>query len=205
LADLHKAGFINRYVVDGEPFIEIPKFAKHQNPHVRESESTIPAPDKHSASTGLAGKRLPLSSFLNPESLQPESNGDAANAAIPDETPVERRIWKDGVALLTSSGLQDRDARSLLGKMAKDSGKIELAKAIAATQAQNPADPKTYLLGILKPKALPAHVGKSEEKAPEPSCEECRDLKTIGVPDPDSEYAWKLIEVPCPECAAVAV
>src|SRR5574343_347640 len=54
--------FITRYAVDGKNFIQINNFSKHQCPHMREQESTIPppeegiistvqAPDKHSAST----------------------------------------------------------------------------------------------------------------------------------------------------------
>src|SRR5574343_132183 len=54
--------FITRYAVDGKNFIQSNNFSKHQCPHMREQESTIPppeegiistvqAPDKHSAST----------------------------------------------------------------------------------------------------------------------------------------------------------
>ena len=71
LAELATHGFITRYVVDGESFIEIPTFIKHQNPHIKEAASTIPAPDKHGASTVQAGL-IPESPFLNPESLERE-------------------------------------------------------------------------------------------------------------------------------------
>jgi hypothetical protein len=36
-------GFIRRYVVDGSAYIDIPKFSKHQNPHVREARSSLPS------------------------------------------------------------------------------------------------------------------------------------------------------------------
>ncbi|AZV93572.1 hypothetical protein CBF45_07455 [Bordetella sp. J329] len=51
LQDLSKHGFILRYEVGGERFIQVLNFAKHQNPHVKESASQIPAPVQHSAST----------------------------------------------------------------------------------------------------------------------------------------------------------
>jgi len=51
LNELKQNGFIIRYEVGGNRFIQIVNFVKHQNPHVKESASTIPAPDKHSAST----------------------------------------------------------------------------------------------------------------------------------------------------------
>lgn len=38
--------FIVRYEVEGNRYIEIPKFTEHQNPHHREAQSLIPAPNK---------------------------------------------------------------------------------------------------------------------------------------------------------------
>ena len=51
LDDLQERGFIIRYEVDGDKFIQVCNFSKHQNPHVKEAPSTIPAPDKHHTST----------------------------------------------------------------------------------------------------------------------------------------------------------
>ena len=51
LNDLEKHGFITRYEHDNSKYIQVLNFTKHQNPHVKESESQIPAPDQHSAST----------------------------------------------------------------------------------------------------------------------------------------------------------
>lgn len=58
--------FITRYERDGKRYIQVSNFLKHNYPHIREKESTIPAPGKHSASTRRA--------HLNPESCIPESN-----------------------------------------------------------------------------------------------------------------------------------
>jgi hypothetical protein len=82
LAELAKYGFIVRYEVDGQRYIQITKFSEHQSPHVRESESIIPAPDgtlsalaKAVPSTvqgnGEASPRSPDS--LIPSSLNPDS------------------------------------------------------------------------------------------------------------------------------------
>jgi hypothetical protein len=65
LDDLQQHGFILRYEAAGNRYIQVLAFTKHQNPHVKEAESTIPAPgisapepdstiqapDKHGAST----------------------------------------------------------------------------------------------------------------------------------------------------------
>jgi hypothetical protein len=43
LQQLHDAGFIRRYEIQGEPYIQILAWEKHQNPHRKETESVIPA------------------------------------------------------------------------------------------------------------------------------------------------------------------
>jgi hypothetical protein len=44
LDELNQRKFIMRYQVDGEKYIQIINWDKHQNPHVKEKSSTIPAP-----------------------------------------------------------------------------------------------------------------------------------------------------------------
>jgi len=74
--------FIQRYEVDGIRYIQIIKFEKHQNPHVKEGASTIPAPGKHSASTSLA---RPLPSSPIPQPLTPNLQ--------PDAPPVQKSVF----------------------------------------------------------------------------------------------------------------
>ena len=75
-------GFIARYRSAGERYIQVLGFAKHQNPHVREAASTIPAMDEsdarhnlgraeHSLGSDEAAPRSPDS--LIPDSLIPDS------------------------------------------------------------------------------------------------------------------------------------
>ncbi len=47
LSGLSEKGFIQRYEINDNKYIQILSFAKHQNPHVKESASTIPAPCEH--------------------------------------------------------------------------------------------------------------------------------------------------------------
>lgn len=44
LLELAAMGHIQRYEVDGRPYIQVHNFLKHQRPHVRENKSDIPAP-----------------------------------------------------------------------------------------------------------------------------------------------------------------
>lgn len=65
LDQLQRRDFIVRYSANGAKYLTIPRFCAHQHQHMREPESTIPAPcpysadteaapDKHSACTDLA-------------------------------------------------------------------------------------------------------------------------------------------------------
>ena len=70
------AGFITRYVVDGVAYIQVTAFLRHQNPHQREPESTIPAPGQHRIGTGPAPDSpgaKPEPARLTPSSLTPSS------------------------------------------------------------------------------------------------------------------------------------
>jgi hypothetical protein len=97
LSDLAQAGFIVRYTLDGNQFIGIPTFKKHQNPHVKEAASTIPAPVEHQAGTvrapgensagpgnsgtSPADSLLPEPSSLNPEPHSRSTESSAAEIA----------------------------------------------------------------------------------------------------------------------------
>jgi hypothetical protein len=84
LAVLAAHAFIERYEVDGSRYIQVTNFSKHQNPHIKEAASMIPAPNcqgastdptpgEHSAETVLSvpslGSGLPSSVSLSSVSL----------------------------------------------------------------------------------------------------------------------------------------
>lgn len=68
LCRLACSGFIARYEADGRPCIQIINWGKHQNPHVKEVASTIPAPDKHHTNT-IPVEKIPERAGLIPDSL----------------------------------------------------------------------------------------------------------------------------------------
>lgn len=78
---------------------------------------------------------------------------DSSLSAADKELPAVRRIWKDGVDLLTQSGIAQKSARSLLGRLAKDYGNEQLAECIAVTQSKNPVNAEEFLIGALKERA----------------------------------------------------
>ena len=85
LEQLASAGFIVRYVINGCGYIQVINFEKHQNPHVKESPSSIPAPDLNNTSTVQAlcknsecteqAVLIPDSGFLIPDSSSLRSLG----------------------------------------------------------------------------------------------------------------------------------
>ncbi|MCC8421978.1 hypothetical protein LGZ99_22440 [Photorhabdus temperata] len=99
LAQLHDKNFITRYAVDGNEFIQINNWKKHQNPHCKEAASEIPeqvtqgadnkeAPEEHHASMVQASEEHetdPADSLnLIPDSPNP-INTQADEPACADE------------------------------------------------------------------------------------------------------------------------
>ena len=126
LDSLHKAGFIARYQVGSDRFIQIVNFVKHQNPHGTEKDSEIPDENgvttvyertkngyakeaKHIDNSGLTVKEQNDNALI-PDSLIPDSliedsvrEAPAAGAARP---PKRRRAEK--TTLPEGFGLSDR-------------------------------------------------------------------------------------------------
>jgi uncharacterized phage protein (TIGR02220 family) len=100
LTSLHDSGFILRYQVAGTKLIQIIMFGKHQNPHVKEAESTIPAPDKNSACAGNSGAD-PADS-LNPitDSLNPILPGNASLPGVTQLAQVKPNYREQAKAIL---------------------------------------------------------------------------------------------------------
>lgn len=90
IQSLADAGFLQRYEVGGVRCILVVTWGKHQNPHIKEQPSLLPAPEKHGASTVQAQDKpdectevaglIPDSGFLIPDSLQNQSNLTVAPA-----------------------------------------------------------------------------------------------------------------------------
>lgn len=101
LQDLHESGFILRYTSQGINCIQVINFSKHQNPHIKESKSTIPAPDlhqtEHQTSTEVA-RLIPDSLNLMPDSGCPDSLVPSKTKAKPrknghDVEPLQLPEW----------------------------------------------------------------------------------------------------------------
>jgi hypothetical protein len=86
LDGLQERGFVVRYEAANARYIQVVNFGKHQSPHIKEAPSTIPAPDKHGASTEVAA--------LIPDSLSSDSGLSDCGLPEPDAPPAPKRKTK---------------------------------------------------------------------------------------------------------------
>lgn len=149
LSALHDTGFILRYEVDGKRYIQVLAWSKHQNPHMKEAKSTIPAPCLSGASTVQAPAKAHTSpaDSLIPDSLQEptEPNGSDAGAS-PDESPAPDPIWGTGLRFLIRRHIPEKQARALLGKIKQAAGDIEAGALLARAEAEDITDPAPWLM-----------------------------------------------------------
>ena len=114
LNELAQRGFIVRYVVNGAGYIAIPEFVKHQNPHCKESASTIPPPVEHSTST-VQAEELPERAGLIPDSpiplTDPPKGGKPPALTLPDWLPES--AWADWHSFRNQRKGWTRKAREL--------------------------------------------------------------------------------------------
>ena len=109
LSALCRAGFILRYEADNTRCIQVQNWHKHQNPHVKELASTLPAPDKHQTSTvpepvkpqpqPEPARLIPDSLPLIPDSLEEQPATRKRAAPLPCPGDVDAQVWTDWLAL----------------------------------------------------------------------------------------------------------
>ena len=91
---LSQSGFIDRYEVDGVRVIQVLAWDKHQNPHIKEGASTLPAKHKHQTSTvqeQCNAQPLPELAGLIPDSLSLDSLiSDTKGESASHQPPAKR-------------------------------------------------------------------------------------------------------------------
>lgn len=179
LNELQRAGFLDRYEVEGRRFIRIVNFLKHQKPHPKEAPSEIPSHEitrqgreikrkgkprnAESESQGKPSKVVnghmgsglgDLGSSVNGDSVNGSGDPAGAGASASEEKPGPSQhdfnIWTLGVGKLMAVRIDEQEARSFLGGLRNKHGTEALSEAITRMLAQNPLDPKAYLVSILK-------------------------------------------------------
>ena len=107
---LYESGFILRYQVDGERYIQIPKFTDHQNPHPKEKASVIPEP----LASNLITRQVPE----NPEQEMPLSfpSGSSGSSGPSHSEPDAKTVASPDSIAPTVISIQKSPAAALLEK-----------------------------------------------------------------------------------------
>ena len=152
LSQLADRKFIERYSVDGEAYIQISTWDKHQNPHVKEAASEIPAPDKNSAATVLppdGAQPIPERAGLIPESgfLIPDSPIQGGGAVAQSPTKLGE-VCK----AIRAKGIPDvSPGNPLLQALVERGVPVETFEAAAETCAKSkPPKGVNYLISIVQ-------------------------------------------------------
>ena len=135
LRALHDNGFITRYSVDGCRYCQVLAWDKHQNPHIKEATSTIPAPDASGASTvqtpdknsaSPADSLIPDSLNLIPDSRTLDQQADRSTETRFEEfwAAYPRKVGKE-------------DARKAFVKLNPDAGLLAVMLDAVATSAKS--------------------------------------------------------------------
>lgn len=143
---LTENGFLLRYEVAGKRYIQVLNFTKHQNPHIREPASEIPAPDKHGASTVPAPDEHQsgpaLSPFLIPDSslLTEREKTRGVRACGTGLTQIAGgEAWRDVEGIDSSAFERWLTTAETRGKSLDGAGRLALAKWLAGRGANQAA------------------------------------------------------------------
>lgn len=128
LDELEQWGFILVYGVKGQRYIQVLNFAKHQNPHVKEAESVIPAPESAENASGSSG---------GSDEPAPDKSGASTVQAQCEESPLPERARLIPSSLIPDSLIPHPDSPSRI-----PDPPIPEEKRSARPLAERPAKPK---------------------------------------------------------------
>jgi hypothetical protein len=157
---LAEEGFLIKYKVGARTYGCIPSWSKHQQVNSRETASSIPAHDEDSASTCM---HTPEPVQDRGEGKGREQEGKGTETATQTEkvpsvqvsesqSPLElkKEMFSRGVNYLTTCGLSQADARSMLGKWRRDHGEVATVMALATAEGAAVSEPIPYIQAILR-------------------------------------------------------
>lgn len=123
-----KRGESTRFDTDNQPSSRSPKGGIGERHGDGPSSSSSPSGSEANASAG---------------SDAPPAVDNSTNAKT---DPGRQELWRGCVALLTGSGLAQQQAREFIGLLVKDYGAEVATEALRASLAEQPVDPKGFLM-----------------------------------------------------------
>lgn len=171
LDQLQEYGFVLRYEVDGNRYIQIVNWDKHQNPHIKEAASEIPAPEQapeeHHTSTVQEQEEHSTSRAdslnLIPDSLNP-CTSTAAVILTEDEAVFLETL--QGVKGYPLDREKDRELYQTLTDRYPDLDILDVTRDWAAYKLDKPLDSKSNPRSQLNTACKKAQEwGKNRKKA----------------------------------------
>jgi len=143
LQELISAGTVRRYEVDGETFLDIPKWLNHQKID-KPSPSKLPPFSGEFAKPREDSEKNAADQGRDQGSRIKEGKEQGAGSPPADPGPV----WKESLTILTEQGQSEKTARSFLGMLCRDYDEGLVADAVK--QSVGKANITAYVRGILK-------------------------------------------------------
>jgi hypothetical protein len=174
LAELDREGCIVRYQVDGDTYLEVAKWLKHQKID-RPSKSKLPDPREGSRVFAEASRKFPQD--LGPRTRGPRTITSVATqrqqsgeqqAGLPSSgdqqgpLDLKRELFERGLNYLLQTGMPEPRARAMLGKWRKTSGDAAILDVLARSEAEIASDPVAFITKTLEGKPRETAVGVTQ-------------------------------------------
>ena len=78
-----------------------------------------------------------------------------AEPSPPGPLDFKKELWSRGVLFLKGHGVEERDARSVIGRWRKSHGDLEVLNALASAEGASVSDPIPYVTAVLAGKTKP--------------------------------------------------
>lgn len=206
LQQLNDNGFIQRYEIAGEQYIQVTNFLKHQNPHCKEQASVIPAPDGEDMGlgvvaeihvkgrTGTAGNSQDLRTYQTEKEQESTKTPDMHSTSTVQAQEKHRSCLAD--SLIPDSLIPDSKKRMVVAEQptAQEPEDIDSEKDTkpAKKQQQSP-DWKTAKTQLEKSFCMFWDAFPAVRKRAKPAC--WRKWKTIKPDEAMAAHILHAIEV----------
>lgn len=147
---------VRLYEVDGNPYIEVVNFTKHQKiDHAKASKLPAYSSGCDLLSEIVANPREPSrivapdqGSGIRDQGSRSRDQGSGKNgaAASPPVDPVKEEVWRTGKAILAEQGMSTDAAGRFLGGLVKDYGQLLVLQAVRDCAETAPAEARSWLV-----------------------------------------------------------
>lgn len=105
-------------------------------------------PDASACAEPMHPESTHTHTYSNVVSSSPDGEKETTARSAPQDP--KKAMWAAGVALLTEAGHDDKSARTILGRLIKQSGEAAVITAVSRAVSEKPVDPVQFLQGCLR-------------------------------------------------------